>query len=219
MPSNEWIDTRQALIGQEYESGLLENIRVSYASKLLNRLIMKKSCRVALCKVTAYKPFVFLVDILGSVMRDRITDAMKQALKAKDQVALGTMRLIMAALKDRDIAARGNGNQDGISDDDILSMLQTMIKQRNESAKMYRDGDRIELAEAEEAEIKIIQSFLPAQLDDAAMNKAIKATIAETGASSVKDMGQVMASLKTNFAGQMDFSAVSQMVKSILMDK
>ncbi|WP_438996752.1 GatB/YqeY domain-containing protein [Candidatus Puniceispirillum sp.] len=151
-------------------------------------------------------------------MRDRITESMKQALKAKDQAALGTMRLIMAALKDRDIAARGNGNQDGISDDDILSMLQTMIKQRNESAKMYRDGNRIELAEAEEAEITIIQSFLPAQLDDAAMNEAIKATIAETGASSVKDMGQVMASLKTNFAGQMDFSAVSQMVKSILMD-
>ena len=152
-------------------------------------------------------------------MRDRITEAMKQALKAKDQAALGTMRLIMAALKDRDIAARGNGNQDGISNDDILSMLQTMIKQRNESAKMYRDGDRIELAEAEEAEIDIIQSFLPAQLDEAAMHEAIKATIAETGASSVKDMGQVMASLKSNFAGQMDFSAVSQMVKSILMDK
>ncbi|MBT6123357.1 MAG: GatB/YqeY domain-containing protein [Candidatus Puniceispirillum sp.] len=152
-------------------------------------------------------------------MRDEITDAMKQALKAKDQVALGTMRLIMAALKDRDIAARGNGNQDGISDDDILSMLQTMIKQRNESAKMYRDGDRLELAEAEEAEIAIIQSFLPAQLDEAAMNAAIKATIAELGASSVKDMGQVMASLKNNYAGQMDFSAVSQMVKSILMNK
>ena len=152
-------------------------------------------------------------------MRDRITEAMKQALKAKDQAALGTMRLIMAALKDRDIAARGNGNQDGISDDDILSMLQTMIKQRNESAKMYRDGDRIELAEAEEAEIAIIQSFLPAQLDETEMNEAIKATIAETGASSVKDMGQVMASLKANFAGQMDFSAVSQMVKSILMNK
>ena len=152
-------------------------------------------------------------------MRDRITDAMKQALKAKDQAALGTMRLIMAALKDRDIAARGNGNQDGISDDDILSMLQTMIKQRNESAKMYRDGDRMELAKAEEAEIAIIQSFLPAQLDEVAMNAAIKATIADIGASSVKDMGQVMASLKNNFAGQMDFSAVSQMVKSILMDK
>ncbi|MDC3314040.1 GatB/YqeY domain-containing protein [Alphaproteobacteria bacterium] len=152
-------------------------------------------------------------------MRDRITDAMKQALKAKDQAALGTMRLIMAALKDRDIAARGNGNQDGISDDDILSMLQTMIKQRNESAKMYRDGDRMELAQAEEAEITIIQSFLPAQLDEVAMNAAIKATIADIGASSVKDMGQVMASLKNNFAGQMDFSAVSQMVKSILMDK
>ena len=152
-------------------------------------------------------------------MRDRITDAMKQALKAKDQAALGTMRLIMAALKDRDIAARGNGNQDGISDDDILSMLQTMIKQRNESAKMYRDGDRMELAKAEEAEIAIIQSFLPAQLDEVAMNAAIKATIADIGASSVKDMGQVMATLKNNFAGQMDFSAVSQMVKSILMDK
>ena len=152
-------------------------------------------------------------------MRDRITDAMKQALKAKDQAALGTMRLIMAALKDRDIAARGNGNQDGISDDDILSMLQTMIKQRNESAKMYRDGDRMELAKAEEAEIAIIQSFLPAQLDEVAMNAAIKATIADIGASSVKDMGQVMASLKNNFAGQMDFSSVSQIVKSILMDK
>ena len=152
-------------------------------------------------------------------MRDRITDAMKQALKAKDQAALGTMRLMMAALKDRDIAARGNGNQDGISDDEILSMLQTMIKQRNESAKMYRDGDRMELAQAEEAEIAIIQSFLPAQLDEEAMDAAIKATIAEIGASSVKDMGQVMASLKNNFAGQMDFSAVSQMVKSILMDK
>ena len=152
-------------------------------------------------------------------MRERITDAMKQALKAKDQAALGTMRLIMAALKDRDIAARGNGNQDGISDDDILSMLQTMIKQRNESAKMYRDGDRMELAQAEEAEIAIIQSFLPAQLDEVAMNAAIKATIADIGASSVKDMGQVMATLKNNFAGQMDFSAVIQMVKSILMDK
>ena len=152
-------------------------------------------------------------------MRDRITDAMKQALKAKDQAALGTMRLIMAALKDRDIAARGNGNQDGISDDDILSMLQTMIKQRNESAKMYRDGDRMELVQAEEAEIAIIQSFLPAQLDEVAMNAAIKETISDIGASSVKDMGQVMASLKNSFAGQMDFSAVSQMVKSILMDK
>lgn len=152
-------------------------------------------------------------------MRDRITDAMKQALKAKDQVALGTIRLIMAALKDRDIAARSNGNQDGISDDDILSMLQTMIKQRNESAKMYRDGGRMTLAEAEEAEIAIIQSFLPEQLGEAEMDVAIKAAIQETGASSVKDMGQVMASLKNNFAGQMDFSAVSQMVKSILMGK
>ena len=152
-------------------------------------------------------------------MRDRITDAMKQALKLKDQAALRTMRLIMAALKDRDIAARGNGNQDGISDDDILSMLQTMIKQRNESAKMYRDGDRMELAKAEEAEIAIIQSFLPAQLDEVAMNAAIKATIADIGASSVKDMGQVMGFLKVHYAGQMDFSSASQEVKAALMAK
>ena len=152
-------------------------------------------------------------------MRDRITDAMKQALKAKDQAALGTMRLIMAALKDRDIAARGNGNQDGISDDDILSMLQTMIKQRNESAKMYRDGNRPELADAEEHEITIITGFLPAQLGEAEVAAAIKAAIDASGAASIKDMGQVMAHLKSAHAGQMDFSAASQAVKSALMEK
>ncbi|NDG36547.1 MAG: GatB/YqeY domain-containing protein, partial [Alphaproteobacteria bacterium] len=126
---------------------------------------------------------------------------------------------IMAALKDRDIAARGNGNPDGISDDDILGLLQTMIKQRTESAKMYRDGDRPELADAEEAEIAIIKGFLPAQLDDAEMQAAISAAIDETGASSVKDMGQVMGYLKGNYAGQMDFSAASQAVKTALMAK
>ena len=102
-------------------------------------------------------------------MRDEISTAMKEALKAKEQLALGTMRLISAALKDRDIAARSNGNAEGISDDEILGLLQTMIKQRNESAKMYRDGDRPELAETEEQEIAIIQQFLPQQLDEAGM--------------------------------------------------
>jgi len=142
-------------------------------------------------------------------MREKITATMKQALKDKDQAALATMRLIMAALKDRDIAARGSGNPDGISDDDILGMLQTMIKQRTESAKMYRDGDRPELADAEEAEIEIIRSFMPAQLSDEDMAAAISAAVAETGASSVKDMGQVMAFLKGNYAGQMDFAVAS----------
>ena len=152
-------------------------------------------------------------------MRENIAAAMKQALKNKDQVGLGTMRLIMAALKDRDIAARGNGNPDGISDDEILGLLQTMIKQRNESAKMYRDGDRPELAEAEEAEIAIIQGFLPTQLNEEEMQAAIAIAIDQADATSVKDMGQVMGFLKTNYAGQMDFSAASQAVKAALMGR
>ena len=152
-------------------------------------------------------------------MRENIANAFKEALKAKDQVALSTMRLIMAALKDRDIAARGNDNPDGISDDEILSMLQTMIKQRGESAKMYRDGARPELAASEEAEIEIIKKFLPVQLNPQEMQEAIAAAIAGTGAASIKDMGQVMAYLKSHFAGQMDFSSASQDVKAALMSK
>ena len=150
-------------------------------------------------------------------MRENIAAAMKQALKNKDQAGLGTMRLIMAALKDRDIAARGHGNPDGISDADILGLLQTMIKQRNESAKKYRDGGRPELAKAEEAEIAVIQSFLPTQLNDEEMQAAIDRAIDEVEATSVKDMGQVMGLLKSNYAGQMDFSAASQVVKEALM--
>ena len=154
-----------------------------------------------------------------ATLREDIASAMKEAMKAKDQVALATLRLISAALKDRDIAARGNGNQDGISNDEILSMLQTMIKQRHESAKMYRDGNRPELAESEESEIAIISGFLPAQLDAAEVSAAIAAAIETSGAASIKDMGQVMAHLKGKHAGQMDFSAASQAVKSSLMAK
>ena len=154
-----------------------------------------------------------------ATLREDIASAMKEAMKAKDQAALATLRLISAALKDRDIAARGNGNQDGISNDEILSMLQTMIKQRHESAKMYRDGNRPELAESEESEIAIITGFLPAQLDAAEVSAAIAAAIETSGAASIKDMGQVMAHLKAKHAGQMDFSAASQAVKSSLMAK
>lgn len=150
-------------------------------------------------------------------MRERIAQAMKDALKSKDQAALSTIRLISAALKDRDIAARSDNNHDGISDDEILSMLQTMIKQRNESAKMYEDGGRPELAAAEQAEIELIKQFLPEQLSHDDIEKAIKDAIAETGAASIKDMGKVMAHLKEHYAGQMDFSAASQMVKAALM--
>lgn len=150
-------------------------------------------------------------------MRDRIAQAMKQALKDKDQVALATTRLISAALKDRDIAARGQDRHDGISDDEILSMLQTMIKQRQESARMYEDGGRPDLMETERAEIAIIQQFLPEPLSQAEIEAAIKAAVVSTQAASVKDMGKVMAHLKAEHAGQMDFSAVSQLVKSRLM--
>ena len=150
-------------------------------------------------------------------MRERIAQAMKDALKSKDQASLSTIRLISAALKDRDIAARSDNNHDGISDDEILSMLQTMIKQRNESAKMYEDGGRPELAAAEQAEIELIKQFLPEQLSHDDIEKAIKDAVAETGAASIKDMGKVMAHLKEHYAGQMDFSAASQMVKAALM--
>ncbi|MGB2020470.1 MAG: GatB/YqeY domain-containing protein [Candidatus Puniceispirillaceae bacterium] len=150
-------------------------------------------------------------------MRERIAQAMKDALKSKDQATLSTIRLIVAALKDRDIAARLDNNHDGISDDEILSMLQTMIKQRNESAKMYEDGGRPELADAEKAEIVLIQQFLPEQLSKGDIEKAITEAIAQTNAASIKDMGKVMAHLKEQHAGQMDFSAASQMVKAALM--
>ena len=152
-------------------------------------------------------------------MREKIANALKKALKAKDQVALATMRLIAAALKDRDIAARGNANTDGISDEEILGMLQTMIKQRTESAKLYRDGNRPELAINEEAEIEIIKNFLPAQLSVDETEQAIATAISETGAGSIKDMGQVMGYLKAHYAGQMDFSSASQDVKAALMAK
>ena len=149
-------------------------------------------------------------------LREEIASAMKNALKAKDQAALATMRLISAALKDRDIAARGNGNQDGIGDDEILSMMQTMIKQRTDSAKMYRDGNRPELAEAEEAEITIITGFLPAQLGEAEIEAAIADAVQSIGADSIRDMGKVMGALKAKYTGQIDFGAVGPMVKDRL---
>ena len=150
-------------------------------------------------------------------MREAIQAALKAALKSGNAKELSTLRLISAALKDRDIAARGKGNADGIADEDILSMLQTMIKQRQESSKMYREGNREELAQSEEDEIVIIKAFLPEQMDDAAVAEAIAAAIAETGAASIKDMGKVMGYLKQNHAGQMDFGAASPVIKAKLL--
>ncbi len=150
------------------------------------------------------------------MIRDQLPDAYKTALKDKDERAVSTLRLIIAALKDRDIAARSKGNPDGISDDEILQMLQTMVKQRRESISMYEKGGRLELAEQEGEEITIIQRFLPEQLDAAATEEAVDKTIAELGATGLKDMGAVMGALRDNYAGQMDFGRASGIVKARL---
>jgi len=139
-------------------------------------------------------------------LRAQLTDAMKEAMKAKDAKRLATVRLMLAALKDRDIAARSETSRDLLGDDEILTLLAKMIKQREESATAYDAGNRPELAAGEREEIAIIRTFMPAQMDEAAMKDAVAKTIAETGAASIKDMGKVMAVLKERYAGQMDFS-------------
>lgn len=148
--------------------------------------------------------------------RAEFTTALKEAMQSKDQVAMSTIRLITAAMKDRDIAARSSGNEEGIPDSEILSMMQSMIKQRQESSKTYRDNDRPELAEREEEEIKVIERFLPAQMSEADTSAAIEEIIADVGAESIKDMGKVMNELKTKFAGQLDMAKAGGLVKAKL---
>ena len=152
-------------------------------------------------------------------LRARLNDAMKEAMKAKDAKRLATVRLILAALKDKDIAARSETSRDLLGDDDILGLLGKMIKQREESASVYRQGGRPELAENEEAEIAVIRDFMPKQMDEAEAKAAIAAVIAETGASSIKDMGKVMGALKERYAGQMDFGKASAAIKDALSGK
>jgi uncharacterized protein len=152
-------------------------------------------------------------------LRARLTDAMKEAMKAKDTKRLATVRLMLAALKDRDIAARSETSRDLLGDDEILTLLAKMIKQREESATAYDTGNRPELAAGEREEIAIIRSFMPAQMDEAAMKAAVAKTIAEVGAASIKDMGKVMALLKERYAGQMDFSKASAATKDALSGK
>lgn len=151
------------------------------------------------------------------MLRETFQNDLKQSMHAKDEVATSTIRLILAALQDRDIALRGKGNRDGINEDEILSMLQSMIKQRRESIKMYEVGKRFDLVEREAQEIRIIERFLPAQLSDEEIRAAIDSSIADIGAAGVKDMGKVIAELKKRHAGQMDFSKASGMVKDRLM--
>lgn len=149
-------------------------------------------------------------------MRERINAALKEAMKAKDAGRLSTLRLISAAIKDREIAARGDGEESVIGDDEVLAILGKMVKQRQESARQYEEGGRLELAEKERGEISVIEDFLPRQLDDAEVDAAITAAMAEVGAASIRDMGKVMGALKAKYTGQMDFGAVGPMVKAKL---
>jgi uncharacterized protein YqeY len=149
------------------------------------------------------------------MLRDRFSDTLKTAMKAGDKPRVSTIRLIQAALKDKDIEARGLG-KDPLSDDDILALLQKMTKQRQESISIHEANDRPELAAGERAEVAIISEFLPQQLGEDEMRAAIKAAVAETGAASVKDMGKVIGKLRADYAGRMDFGKASGMVKEAL---
>ena len=152
------------------------------------------------------------------MLRERLTAEMKQAMKAGQKEKLATVRMIQAALKDKDIEARGLG-KDPTSDDDILALLQKMIKQRTESAGIYEQGGRPELAGNERAEIAIIEGFLPEQMDEAETKAAVDVAILETGAAGPKDMGRVIGALKATFAGRMDFGKASGLVKAALAAK
>ena len=152
------------------------------------------------------------------MLRARLTTEMKEAMKAGEKAKLATVRMIQAGLKDKDIEARGLG-KDPATDDEILALLQKMIKQRTESANVYDQGGRPELAENERAEIAIIETFLPKQMDEAETQAAIAAAIAETGAAGPKDMGKVIATLKGQYAGRMDFGKASGLVKNALNAK
>lgn len=150
------------------------------------------------------------------MLRDQLRESLKQAMKAKDQRAVSTLRLILAALKDRDIAARGRGITDGIGEPEIIEMMQKMVRQRHESIELYERGNRPELARQEAEEIAIIEGYLPRQLDEAEAGQAVDAVVAELGATNLKDMGRVMAALKERFGGRMDFAKAGARVKQKL---
>lgn len=148
-------------------------------------------------------------------MRGKITDALKTALKAGEKQRASTLRMVNAAIQDRDIANRGSGKEPA-GDEEILQILTKMVKQRQESAKAFEDGKRPELAAQENAEIVILKEFLPSQMDESAAKAAIGQAIRDTGAAGARDMGKVMAELKARYAGQMDFGKASGWVKELL---
>lgn len=149
-------------------------------------------------------------------MRQQIDDAFKTAMKSRDAVRLSTLRLIKAAITQADIAGRGAEDGGGVDDAAIMALLQKMIKQREDSARMYESGGRIELCEREREEITIIRDFLPKPMDESEVEAAIRAAVAETGATSLKDMGAVMAHLRSTHLGRMDFGMAGKKVKAVL---
>ncbi|QDO99474.1 GatB/YqeY domain-containing protein [Ferrovibrio terrae] len=151
------------------------------------------------------------------MLRETLNQALKDAMKAKDARRLATLRLILAALKDRDIAARTSGDdRTGIPDEAILGLLQTMVKQRRESITLYEQGNRPELAAQEKEEIAVIESYLPKQMSEAEIEAAARAAIAEVGAQGIKDMGKAMAILKAKYTGQMDSAKTAAILKGLL---
>lgn len=148
-------------------------------------------------------------------MRKRVEAALKDAMKSKEADRLSTLRLINAAIKDREIAQRGTDDA-SVGDAEVLAIMGRMVKQRHESARAYEEGGRLELAEKERSEIKIIEDFLPKQLSEAEAGAAVAAAIDEVGATSIRDMGKVMGALKAKYTGQMDFGKVGPMVKDRL---
>ncbi|WP_116597199.1 GatB/YqeY domain-containing protein [Primorskyibacter marinus] len=149
-------------------------------------------------------------------LRTRVNSAMKQAMRDKATMRLSTLRLVNAAIKDKDIAARSEGGDDGVPDSEVLAILGKMVKQRQESARTYEEGGRVDLAEREMAEIAVIEEFLPRKLSDKDVEKAVNDAMSEVGADSIRDMGRVMAVLKGKYTGQMDFGEVGPMVKKRL---
>lgn len=152
-------------------------------------------------------------------LRDQFNAALKEAMKAKAVRRVSTLRMILAGVKDRDIAARTETSREAVGDDELLSLLAKMIKSREESAEIYEKGGRPELAAQEREEIEIVREFMPKQMNAEEMKAAVASVVAETGAASMKDMGKVMAALKERYAGQMDFAKAGAAVKELLSSK
>ena len=175
--------------------------------------------RISVIAKAAAMAYISLSDesvIKEATMQERFTEALKEAVKSQDKIRISTLRLITAAIKDRDIAARGADRGEGASDEQVLEILAKMVKQRQEAAATYEEAGRLELAEQERAEILVIEEFLPAQLSDDEIQAAVDEAIAQTAAASLKDMGKVMGVLKGKYAGQMDFGKAGGLVKQQL---